>query len=326
MYQITEKEIIRNWDFARGILVSIDCSTYNHEQYISQALNGFLKQKTNFHFEIIVHDDASTDNTAKIIKKYQSQFPYLFRCIYQSENQYSKNEKNIWGDITFPLARGKYIALCEGDDYWTDPFKLQKQVDFLENNKDYSICFHRYKILDQESQIFRNDNCGFLFDNLTYCGAEINTELFLKHWVTQPATMVFRKDCFDISVIKKYHYFRDTHLIYHLLQNGKGYLFEFEGAVYREHLGGISSKKPWKHQVDMGIAVAKELFLVNNNNTILKDNFLKMLNWGINYYSSNKNISWNFFQYILSHFYYSLSWKRLLKHTRLFFLQKNLVG
>lgn len=302
-------------------LVSICCNVYNHERYIHQCLDGFVLQKTNFLFEVLVHDDASTDSSQQIIKEYESKYSSLFRCYYQEINQFNKINSLI--SILFKESKGKYLAICEGDDYWTDPFKLQKQVDFLENNKHYSLCFHRYKILDQESQIFRNDNCGFLFENINSYGADINTELFLKQWVTQPVTMVFRKSAFDATVLKKYKYFRDTHLIYHILQNGKGYLFEFNGAVYREHLGGISSKMPWQHQVDMGIAVAKELSLVNYNDRILKDNFLKMLNWGIYHYSSNKNISMNFFLYILSHFYYSRSFKKLLKHIGLIFLRSN---
>ena len=123
-------------------LVSIICTTYNHQAYIKDALEGFIMQKTNFPFEIIVHDDASTDNTASIIKEYQEKFPGLFVNIYQTVNQFSRKEVNIWTEITFPMARGKYIALCEGDDFWTDPLKLQKQVDFLEKNIEYSMVCH----------------------------------------------------------------------------------------------------------------------------------------------------------------------------------------
>lgn len=127
-------------------LVSILCDTYNHEKYIAQALDGFIMQKTNFPFEIIVHDDASTDRTAQIIKEYEIKYPDLIMAIYQTVNQYSQEDVNIWADITFPKARGKYIALCEGDDYWTDPYKLQRQVNFLEANSDFSLCFHKVKI------------------------------------------------------------------------------------------------------------------------------------------------------------------------------------
>lgn len=114
-------------------LVSICCTTYNHGKFIQDAIEGFLMQKTNFPIEIIIHDDASTDNTATIVKQYAEKHPGLIITILQTINQYSQGIKP-WPNFVFPKARGKYIALCEGDDYWTDPLKLQKQVDFLEGN------------------------------------------------------------------------------------------------------------------------------------------------------------------------------------------------
>jgi len=119
-------------------LVSIICITYNHAGFIRNAIEGFLIQKTDFLFEIIIHDDASTDGTQAIISDYLIKYPNLFIPILQKENQFSKGKK-ILAELTFPLARGKYIALCEGDDYWTDPLKLQKQVEFLEANPDYGM-------------------------------------------------------------------------------------------------------------------------------------------------------------------------------------------
>lgn len=124
------------------ILVSIVCITYNHEAYIRQCLDGFMKQKTNFAFEVLIHDDASNDKTADIIREYEIKYPNIIRPIYQTENQYSKGI-SIGKTFLYPRAQGKYIAECEGDDYWTDPFKLQKQVDFLEANEDYGM-IHTY--------------------------------------------------------------------------------------------------------------------------------------------------------------------------------------
>lgn len=131
-------------------LVSIICTAYNHEAYIKDALEGFIMQKTSFPFEIIVHDDASTDRTAEIIRLYEARHPELFANIYQTENQYSKGKGDV-GRIVFGAARGKYIALCEGDDYWTDPLKLQKQVDFLEVNREHGIVFTDADILINRS-------------------------------------------------------------------------------------------------------------------------------------------------------------------------------
>jgi len=100
-------------------LVSICCLTYNHAPYIRDAIEGFLMQKTNFPVEILIHDDASTDGTADIIREYETRYPDIIKPIYQTENQYSKGVKISW-EYQFSRARGKYIALCEGDDYWTD--------------------------------------------------------------------------------------------------------------------------------------------------------------------------------------------------------------
>jgi glycosyltransferase involved in cell wall biosynthesis len=140
--------------------VSICCITYNHEKFIKDALDGFLMQQINFPIEILIHDDASTDETANIIKDYENKYPDIIRPIYQRENQYSKGIKpNV--SFNFPRTQGKYIALCEGDDYWTDPLKLQKQVDFLEANPDFAICFHNAVVINEnfpEKNRLNNDD------------------------------------------------------------------------------------------------------------------------------------------------------------------------
>ena len=122
-------------------LISIVCTAYNHENFISDAIEGFLMQQTSFPYEIIIHDDASTDGTSDIIKKYEKEHPNLIRAIYQSENQYSQGIDFI--NSLFRMARGKYIAICEGDDYWTDPQKLQKQVNFMTAHPECSISCHK---------------------------------------------------------------------------------------------------------------------------------------------------------------------------------------
>ena len=134
---------LRNYKFDSDEipLVSISCITYNHKQYIRDAIEGFLMQRTNFPVEILIHDDASTDGTAEIIREYEKQYPWLIKPVYQTENQYSKHNSFISiSKIQYGRALGKYIAFCEGDDYWTDPYKLQKQVDFLESNVWVDIC------------------------------------------------------------------------------------------------------------------------------------------------------------------------------------------
>lgn len=121
--------------------LSIVCLTYNHEHYIRESIESFLNQDVDFNIEILIHDDASTDNTAKIIKEFEKLYPFLIKPVYEEINQYSI------GGFAFSFdelkrAKGEYIALCEGDDYWIDSNKLQKQIKYLEENKDCSMCFH----------------------------------------------------------------------------------------------------------------------------------------------------------------------------------------
>ena len=129
--------------------VSILCTSYNHEKYIADALNGFLMQETDFSYEIIVHDDASTDSTQSIIKKYCQDYPNRIVAILQNKNQYSQGRK-ITKDFLLPRARGKYIALCEGDDYWTDPHKLQIQYEYMERHPECMMCAHANRLITAE--------------------------------------------------------------------------------------------------------------------------------------------------------------------------------
>ena len=177
MIELTQEQIIHDWGFYNSDkpLVSVRCITYNHESYIAQALDGFLMQKTNFPFEIVVHDDASTDRTADIIREYEKKFPKIIKPIYETENQYSKGA-GILGRIMNSACKGKYIAWCEGDDYWTDENKLQLQVDFLEKNLEYGLCYHKSKFLinGQIKNSFGRQRDGFY--DLLINGNDIPTQ------------------------------------------------------------------------------------------------------------------------------------------------------
>jgi glycosyltransferase involved in cell wall biosynthesis len=140
-------------------LLSVICTTYNHEAYIEQTLNGFVSQKTTFDFEVIVHDDASKDKTRSIVTEYSKKFPDLFVTIFQTVNQFSRHDYTI-DKLVFGTAKGKYIALCEGDDYWIDPLKLQKQVDFLERNEDYGLVYTKVKVFSQKEEKFLKNTYG----------------------------------------------------------------------------------------------------------------------------------------------------------------------
>ena len=133
------------------IMLTVICTTYNHRKYVESALEGFVNQKTNFKYEVLVHDDASLDGTQDIIKKYALQYPDIIKPIIEKENQYSQHI-NFFKEKLVPRIRGKYVASCEGDDYWIDEEKIQKQVDFLEAHPEYAACVHNTIQEDQESK------------------------------------------------------------------------------------------------------------------------------------------------------------------------------
>ena len=133
------------------IMVSVICTVYNHEKYLRKCLDGFVMQKTNFKFEVLINDDASTDGSADIIREYEKKYPDIIKPIYQTENQYSKGV-NISSTFLLPRAKGKYLAWCEGDDYWCNEYKLQKQFDILENNPNIYMCVHKVKNINEQGE------------------------------------------------------------------------------------------------------------------------------------------------------------------------------
>ncbi|MDD2495369.1 MAG: glycosyltransferase, partial [Tissierellia bacterium] len=178
-------------------LVSICCLTYNHELYIRDTIEGFLIQKTTFPIEVLIHDDASTDKTAEIIKEYELKYPNLIKPIYQLENQYSKGV-SVSATYNFPRAKGKYIALCEGDDYWIDSLKLQKQVDFLEENQDYGLSHGNCNLYYQKSgKIVINANNQFLNLEPIKNANDLFHKLIKWEYIIRTATVVFRKDLLE---------------------------------------------------------------------------------------------------------------------------------
>lgn len=123
------------------VMVSVCCLVYNHEKYLRQCLDGFIMQKTNFKFEVLIHDDASTDHSADIIREYERKYPDIIKPIYQTENQYSKGVP-ISMTYQYPRAKGRYVAFCEGDDCWTSPYKLQRQYQYMEQHPNVGLCVH----------------------------------------------------------------------------------------------------------------------------------------------------------------------------------------
>jgi glycosyltransferase involved in cell wall biosynthesis len=204
------------------IMVSISCTTYNHEKYIRQCLEGFLIQQCSFDFEILIHDDASSDKTQKIIVEYQEKYPTIIKPYFQSQNQWSQGVRGMNAKFNFSRAKGKYIALCEGDDYWIDPHKLQKQVDYLEANENYVITGHDRLVVNEENEIIELEEAK---------SGELYTQCILFRNVL--------KDDYlrnNLRIING-----DTFLIYYLQNFGKTRILNFAGSVYRVHAAGIWS-------------------------------------------------------------------------------------
>ena len=182
-------------DLVKEVMVSVICLTYNHESYIRQCLDGFVMQKTDFAFEAIVHDDASTDHTAEIIREYEEKYPNIIKPIYQDENQFSKNSPFL-ETYVLPKLKGKYIALCEGDDYWTDPLKLQKQVEILDSNPNCTLCYHACKNIYEDGFVGLSRDFGTDVKN-SYSFKDI-----VYKYSFQTATVMFRKELIFTDLLR----------------------------------------------------------------------------------------------------------------------------
>lgn len=215
----------------QDICVSVICLTYNHAAWIRDALEGFVQQNTDFRYEVLVHDDASTDETAQIIREYEKRYPGLVKGIYEEENQYSQNVQII-EEIVMPYVRGRYLALCEGDDYWTDCNKLQKQVDILEAHPEIDICAHKSRILQNGSLAGAFPKCDreriFSVEEVIFGGGSF----------VPTASIVCRRSVRDIHYrFSDYMSLDYTWQIQGALHGGMYYLPEAM-SVYRRNVGG----------------------------------------------------------------------------------------
>lgn len=215
-------------------MVSICCITYNHEPYIRQCLEGFVMQKTNFKFEAIVHDDASTDHTADIIREYAAKYPDIIKPIYETENQYSKHDGSV-RRIMGAACTGKYIALCEGDDYWIDPLKLQKQVDFLEANPEYSMCFHK-----ADAIFWPSGELSPLYQNLEE--KDYTIDEIAENWIVPTASVVYRSIFQNKIPINKKFIHGDIVLFLTMATNGKVHCLNDKMSIYRRISSGVMLK------------------------------------------------------------------------------------
>ncbi|NIC04302.1 glycosyltransferase [Billgrantia bachuensis] len=225
-------------------ILSVICTTYNHADYIEDAIKGIISQKTDFPFEIIIHDDASTDGTQDIIEVYASKYPDMIVPIYQKENQYSQNRKPL--DICLPLSKGQYVAICEGDDYWTDAGKLQKQFEYMENHKECVVTHHNAFVFEgggliAESKLPQKFSRGFS-----------SNELLKNDCFVLTLSMMFRKKFNNFPSEKGNVENGDNFLISMLGLYGEShYLENIKPAAYRLHSGSTWSSKTMKEKSKM---------------------------------------------------------------------------
>ena len=260
-------------------LVSTSTPTYNHEPYIRDCIEGILMQKTIFPVRVCIFEDASTDGTAGIVKEYADKYPGLIFAFCQKENTYGKGEIRRQARKPYDEARkvAKYIAPCEGDDYWTDPLKLQKQVDFLERNKEYSLISGGF--------ISRDSNTGeeetIIMDtksapNYTNTGFDITLEVLHKGWYIKSLTLMYRKELLYSQKKPKYKYSRDAHRNYHLIKQKKGYYLKEVLGVYNIHDGGIYSPLSEASKLRTHLNVYSELYEHNKDDVHLRYKVFKI--------------------------------------------------
>lgn len=212
------------------VMVSVFCMTYNQENFIRDTLEGFLMQKTNFAYEILIHEDASTDSTAEILRDYEQHHPDLIKVFYENENKYGKGI-DYYYDILAPVSRGKYIALCEGDDAWIDEDKLQLQVDHMEKHPECSLIGHKAFLQYPPNWTKERDarSMGYRYEgNVPY------ESMFIK-WEIPTSSFLFRKDVY----MEMPQFFRkaptgDEPLEFYLAERGNVYFLDRVMSVYNK--------------------------------------------------------------------------------------------
>jgi len=234
-------------------IVSIICTTYNQAQYIRQALEGFVTQKTDFYYEAIVADDSSKDETRQIIQEFTDEYPDIIKPIFRP--------KNIGSMPNFidalKQARGKYIAICEGDDFWTDRLKLQRQVDFLDENKDHALVFHSVRVFFENNEssvsIFPNRRSRFTIDEL------------IKENFIQTNSVMYRKQ--DYSKMREDIMPGDWYLHLYHAQFGKIGFIDKTMSAYRRHAGGVwwDTASIWRKYGESHLALYEEVLRMYPN-------------------------------------------------------------
>lgn len=240
----TEAQIMRNWQGdTEHPVVTVKMLAYNHEKYIGEAIDSVLSQETDFPFEIVIHDDCSTDSTAAIIRRYEEKFPAIIRPIYRTENHYSKKDGTI-PVLMDQMTRGTYIALCEGDDFWTDPSKLQRQYDAFKAHPDFSVCYH---FVDERYASDMTALYAVLPNPKSRLAKEeiITLQLYLDYrgYPFQTSCYMFRTDLYRDYLYNKPDFAKginigDRPLCMFMLSKGNGYFIPRSMSCYRRFAPG----------------------------------------------------------------------------------------
>lgn len=209
--------------------ITVLCLAYNHASYIKDALEGFVSQKTRFSFEVIVHDDASTDGTADIIREYARRYPEIIKPVFQKENQYSRGVA-IGPTFCFPLVRGEYVALCEGDDYWTDPLKLQLQADALDAHSEVDLCTHG-ALVTQNGKFH-----GYMPSRLW--GGILSADKIIRGMRLPTASLLIRREAYLRMTPPREILFNDTALLLQTCMRGGALYLPRCMSVYRYQTPG----------------------------------------------------------------------------------------
>lgn len=270
--------------------VSVVTITYGHQDFILETIKGVLMQDYSGEIEFIIANDNSPDDTHLMVTEFLNvnSIPPRFQI------KYTKHDKNLGMMQNFIWAlnqcKGKYIALCEGDDYWTDPLKLQKQVDFLEENTNFSLCVGGFTSINEYSKK-TSTHLISLNKDFNSKGFKFTLDDTMNQWLTKTLTAVFLRNEKVFSQIKNYSSLRDIHLFYLILNIGNGFYFNEILGCYRIHEGGVNSMKQGEVNNFNAYNVYRELYLLHNDNWT-RIMFLKstahLLNFSI-YNSFEKN-------------------------------------
>lgn len=245
-------------------LISICMITYNHEQYIAQAIESILMQVTDFKIEIVIGEDCSTDNTKIICEQYASENPGVIRLLPTFENL--GVSKNFYR--TLKACKGEYVAICEGDDYWTDHQKLQKQVRILDADKTLSIVSANADYMVEGSIVTTANRNNFAVETAGHFYA---MEGLVDEWKCQTLTVMFRREKVDFEKLKSYKILYDTMLFYELLKNGRGYYLNETVGVYRHHSEGAWHGKTGRQKMKFVISQFYEIWRKNKKDQIIKN-------------------------------------------------------